>query len=587
MTVFRVWAPGASRVDLVLDGRRAPMRPAGEGWFEGEAEGLDYRFSLDGGDTLPDPRSPWQPEGVHGPSRVVDHGSFEWTDGSWTGMHLPSAILYELHVGTFTPQGTFDAAIGKLDHLVELGVSALEVMPVAEFAGSRGWGYDGVDLYAPHHAYGGPEGLKRFVDACHRRRLGVVLDVVYNHLGPDGAYLDRFGPYFTDRYVTPWGRALNLDGPDSGPVRDFICENALMWLRDYRVDGLRIDAVHAIVDSSAVHILEELAVRVEELAARLGRRLFLVAESDLGDPRLVRSREAGGFGLDAQWSDDFHHALHALLTGDRAGYYGDFGSTGDLAKALTSAYVYDGRYSRYRRRVHGRPPTGLPGHRFLGYLQNHDQVGNRAGGERTGHLTSLGRVKIGAALVLASPFVPMLFQGEEWAATAAFLYFTDHQPELGRKVTEGRRREFAAFGWPPEEVPDPQSPETFRRSVLDWGELARDPHAGVLDWYRRLIRMRRATADLTDGRLDRVQVRRDDGAGWLTVTRGSITLACNLSPEARQVPVPGAAGEVVLASEDGVFLDGGRVSLPPDSAAVLRSGRRSLRDNALALPNNR
>ena len=381
--------------------------------------------------------------------------------------------IYELHVGTFSPEGTFDGAAARLDHLVDLGVDVVELLPVAQFPGRHGWGYDGVDLYAPHDPYGGPDGLKRLVDACHARGLAVVIDVVYNHLGPAGNYLAEFGPYFTDRYTTPWGTAVNLDGPDSDPVRDFVVGNALMWVRDYHADGLRLDAIHAIVDTSAVHILEELRAQVEALAAELGRQVFLIAESDLNDPKIVHRPELGGYGIDAQWSDDFHHALHAVLTGERTGYYADFGSLDHLAKSLRQAYVYDGGYSPHRRRRHGRSPAGLPPTRFLGYLQNHDQVGNRATGERSSMLLSTGLLKVAAAIVLLGPFVPMLFQGEEWAASTPFLYFTDHDdPELGEAVSEGRRREFAAFGWSPEQVPDPQAPETFEASVLRWDERA-------------------------------------------------------------------------------------------------------------------
>jgi maltooligosyltrehalose trehalohydrolase len=374
MTVLRVWAPDAQQVEVEVGGERLPLQRSSSregGWVDDvpwAAPGTDYSFVLDGGRPLPDPRSQHQPDGVFGPSRIVDHGEFPWTDDGWRGVHLPSAVIYELHVGTFTPEGTFEALIGRLDHLVDLGVDAIELLPVAEFPGERGWGYDGVDLFAPHHAYGGPDGLKKLVDACHHRGLAVIMDVVYNHLGPAGNNLGQFGPYFTDRYSTPWGPAVNLDGPGSDEVRRYICDNALMWLRDYHCDGLRLDAVHAIVDTSATHLLEELADRVDELAAGLGRDLFLIAESDLNDPRVVRRREVGGYGIDAQWSDDFHHALHSVLTGETAGYYADFGTLAHLATALRRAFVYAGEHSAHRGRVHGRHDPSLPGHRFLGYL---------------------------------------------------------------------------------------------------------------------------------------------------------------------------------------------------------------------------
>ncbi len=544
-----------------------------DGWWHADVEipdgGLTYAFAVDGGDPRPDPRSPHQPHGVHGPSRTVDHGAFGWTDRGWRGFHLPSAVVYELHVGTFTPSGTFDGAIDRLDHLVDLGVDAVELLPVNQFPGRHGWGYDGVDLYAPHHPYGGPDGLKRLVDACHGRGLGVIVDVVYNHLGPDGNYLSEFGPYFTARYDTPWGWAVNLDGPDSDEVRRFFIDNALMWLRDYHADGLRIDAVHAFLDTSAVHLLEQLATEVDVLSATLGRPLWTIAESDLNDPRLVRSADAGGYGLDASWSDDFHHALHSVLTGEQDGYYADFGSLADVARSLEEAYVYAGRYSEHRRRHHGRPATGLSGSRFLGYLQNHDQVGNRARGDRTAQLVSPGRLQVGAALVLTSPFVPMLFQGEEWAASTPFPYFCDHQDEeLARAVSEGRRREFAAFGWDPDDIPDPQDAATFEMARLDWSERDRPPHADLLDWHRRLIELRRSTPDLADGRLDRVRAVADDGAGTLTVERGSVLVVVNLADEPRRIDTGGRT-MVLLTSSDETTLDDDGAVVSPDSVAIL------------------
>jgi maltooligosyltrehalose trehalohydrolase len=573
--IFRLWAPRATTAAIAIGGERVPMTASADSWWTAElasaGPGTDYAFSIDGGQPLPDPHSTWQPHGVHGPSRVFDHGTFPWTDERWQPRPLSSAVLYELHVGTFTPAGTFVAAIECLDHLVALGATHIELMPVNEFSGSRGWGYDGVDLYAPHHAYGGPEGLKRLINACHAKGLAVLLDVVYNHLGPAGNYLERFGPYFTARYQTPWGSAVNLDGTASEEVRRFFCDNALTWLRDYHLDGLRLDAVHALVDTSAVHFLEQLAAEVHALEAQLGRHLILIAESDLNDPRVVRPPELGGYGIEAQWSDDFHHALHTVLTGERAGYYADFGSLADLAKALTGAFVYDGRYSRFRDRRHGRPSTGLSGHRFLGYLQNHDQVGNRARGERSSHLMSPGRLKIAAALVLTSPFVPLIFQGEEWGASAPFQYFTDHDdPELGRAVSEGRRTEFAAFGWAPEEIPDPQATTTFLRSKLDWGEREHEPHAGLFAWYRRLIRLRRMIPALADGRMDQVRVRCDEDARWLTLERGPVTLACNLAARAQTVPIgQGRPAHVLLQSEAGVTVGALGLTLPADAVVIL------------------
>ena len=559
-----VWAPRAGRVELVVGGRRTPMRRDSGGWARAPRPpaGTDYGISLDAGEPLPDPRSAFQPAGPHGPSRVVDHAAFGWTDAGWPGIALPDLIIYELHVGTFIPGGTFDAAIGRLDDLVALGVTAIELLPVAEFPGERGWGYDGVALYAPQHTYGGPDGLRRLVDAAHARGLAVILDVVYNHLGPDGNHLAKFGPYFTDTYATPWGEAMNFDGPDSDSVRAHFIDNAVFWLERYHIDGLRLDAVHAIHDRSAVHILEELALRVAAITT--GPRRFLIAESDLNDPRVVTPHERGGHGIDAQWSDDLHHAIHALLTGERDGYYADFGSADDLAKALRQAFVHDGRYSSFRRRRHGRAFTGLSGHRFLGYSQDHDQVGNRARGERLVHLAGPAKARIAAALVLLAPFIPLLFQGEEWAASTPFQYFTDHHAALGRLVRDGRRHEFAAFGWDPGAIPDPQDPATFERSRLRWEERALPEHAAMLAWYRDLIALRRSEPALRDGDLAAVRIEHAPDGRFL-LGRGPITLAVNLGTDELRLAAPGA---VVLAS--GARLEPDALVLPPLAAAVLR-----------------
>jgi maltooligosyltrehalose trehalohydrolase len=550
------------------------MDPAGGGWWhrlvEEAGPGTRYKLSLDGGPARPDPRSQHQPLGIDGPSELVDHGSFPWIDRAWKGFTLSGSVLYELHVGTFSEEGTFEGAIEKLPHLVSLGVDAVELLPVCEFSGNRGWGYDGVDLYAPHHAYGGPEGLKRLVDACHAAGLGVIIDVVYNHLGPDGNYLPEFGSYFSDRHVTNWGPALNFDGCDSHEIRRFVIDNALMWLRDYHCDGLRLDAVHSIVDYSATHILEQLASEVKSLSAHLGRSLWLMPETDLNDPKFVRSTEAGGFGLDASWADEWHHALHAALTGETDGYYRDFGSIGLLAKALKQAWVYDGTWSSHRRRVHGRPPGQLGGDRFIVATQNHDQVGNRALGERSSALMSRGRLKVAAALLLTSPFIPLLFMGEEWAASTPFQYFTDHSdPKLGKAVSEGRRREFSAFGWDPEEVPDPQDPATFERSKLDWAEADRGFHAEMLAWYRKLIVLRRRLPDLTDPRRDRLEVSYDEKARWLLLKRSDVLVAANLGKELVRVDIDPAS--LVLGSDPGVQISETELSLPADTVAILRA----------------
>ncbi|MGH2754430.1 MAG: malto-oligosyltrehalose trehalohydrolase [Actinomycetota bacterium] len=574
---FRVWAPRARQVEVDVDGTRHGMAATGSGWFEidvaAAGPGTDYGFVLDGGEVLPDPRSGWQPDGIHGRSRVP-HISEGWSDGGWSPLPMEEWVIYELHVGTFTPAGTFDSAIEKLPHLVELGVTTIELMPVNEFSGDHGWGYDGVDLYAPHHAYGGPGGLRRLIDAAHGHGLAVVLDVVYNHLGPAGNHLARFGPYFTDHYSTPWGDAVNFDGPGSDEVRRFFIDNALMWLSEYHFDGLRLDAVHSILDLSAKHLLEQLAEEVEALAENLGRPLYLIAESDLGDPRVVTGRALGGFGIDAQWNDDFHHALHAALTGERSGYYVDFGSVADIAKATCEAFVYDGRYSRYRERTHGRPTGNLSGAHFLAYLQDHDQVGNRARGDRIGSLVSRDLLKVGAALVLMSPFVPMLFQGEEWGATTPFQYFTDHaDPGLGRAVSEGRRSEFKAFGWDPAEVPDPQDPATFHRSKLDWDELARDPHADVLDWYRRLLQLR-ATGGLGTGKMGDVETMFDEDDRWLTIRRAGMTVTANLSNVPVEVPASGELGELLMFSPAEPQRGRGSLKLEPESVAIFSTRER-------------
>jgi malto-oligosyltrehalose trehalohydrolase len=570
---FDVWAPDAANVEVETGGGRHAMSPSSlrRGWWTVEAEGQDYGFVLDGDGPFPDPRSAWQPDGVHGLSRVYDHGRFTWTDGAWRGRPLDGSVLYELHTGTFTPEGTFDSAIERLGHLVDLGVDTVELMPVAAFPGRHGWGYDGVGLWAVHDPYGGPDGLKRFVDACHGRGLAVILDVVYNHLGPSGNYLGHYGPYFTDAHRTPWGPAVNLDRAGSDEVRAFIVQNALMWLRDYHLDGLRLDAVHAMQDGRAVHILEELAVAVAGLRAGTGREMFLIAESDLGDPRLVTSREAGGYGLDAQWNDDFHHAVHAALTGERQGYYGDFGSMDALAKAMTRAFFHDGSWSSFRGRSHGRPvdPLRTPGHRFTGFIQNHDQVGNRATGDRISATLSTGLLKVGAGLLLTSPFTPMLFMGEEWAAGTPWRFFTDHvEPELARAVSEGRRREFATHGWASEDVPDPQDPQTYHRSLLDWEELDKAPHQELFAWYRALIALRRSCPELTDARLTEVSA--EHGESWIVVYRGSVRIAANFGTEPVRLP----DGELLLAST-GVRPGG---ELPGESLAILRMERPPVGD---------
>ncbi|HKP60419.1 MAG TPA: malto-oligosyltrehalose trehalohydrolase [Polyangiales bacterium] len=567
---WKIWAPLARDLEVIVDGRPRAAENLGDGFWRADkppAE-ADYQLRIDG-KLRPDPRSRFQPRGVHDASRWVPD-EFAWHDEGFRALPLSAALIYELHVGTFTPEGTFSAAISRLPHLKQLGVTHVELMPVAAFPGRHGWGYDGVLLYAPHASYGEPRDLKRLVAACHELGLGVILDVVYNHLGPDGNYLGEFGPYFSERHKTPWGSAVNLDDAGSDEVRRFFIDNARMWLREYHFDGLRLDAVHALFDQSAVHFLEELASAVAELGVALRKPLWVIAESDLNDPRLVRTRDAGGYGLDAQWSDDFHHAVHALLTGERAGYYADFGPIGTLARALSRGYVYDGQHSSFRGRRHGRPLGEVTGQRLLGYLQTHDQVGNRAQGERLGHLVSEGKLRIGAALLFTSPFVPMLFQGEEWNASAPFRYFTDHQdPQLAEAVRQGRRAEFKAFGWQPEDVPDPQAEETFRKSQLDWSELERAPHADVLAWYSALARLRAQTPELLDGRLDRVNLHWDEPQRFLVVQRGPITLQINFGDQPLSLPRP--SGVPVLSFPEHPSGDGAHVTLAPEACSIWRA----------------
>ena len=556
MSQYEVWAPEAGRVEVEVEGSRFGLDPdpGRAGWWRGAAPAGDYAFRLDGGPPLPDPRSPRQPFGPDGPSRAVDHDAFRWSDTPWHGRPLPGSVLYELHVGTFTPAGTFAAAAERLDHLVELGVDFVELMPVCPFPGRHGWGYDGVSLWAVHEPYGGPEGLKRFVDTAHRKGLGVVLDVVHNHLGPSGNHLPAFGPYFTDRHHTPWGSAVNLDAPGSDEVRAYLIGSALGWLRDYRIDGLRLDAVHALVDDRAQHFLEQLAAEVDRLAVTTNRPLFLVAESDRNDPRTTDPRRAGGQGLTAQWSDDFHHALHATLTGESQGYYADFAAAplAGLAKVLTRGWYHDGSWSSFRGRSHGRPFPQAYGQRLLGYLQTHDQIGNRALGDRLSATLTPGQLAAGAALVLTSPFTPMLFMGEEWGAGTPWQYFTDHtDPALAEAVRRGRRREFAEHGWLGAEVPDPQAPQTVHASTLDWSEPAQQPHAGLLDWYRQLIRLRRTHPELCDPDLAAVRVAYDEELRWLVVHRGPYRIAVNLGAEGpRPVPLGGPYGETLAVFGD-------------------------------------
>jgi maltooligosyltrehalose trehalohydrolase len=569
MSAVRVWAPNVARIRVRADGTETPMRALGDGYWEGPelAPGTDYGFLLDDSDELvPDPASRWQPEGVHGPSRVYDQNAYGWQDAQWRGRDLTAAVIYELHIGTFTPGATFDSAIERLDHLVDLGITHVEVLPVNDFNGVWNWGYDGVDWYAVHETYGGPDGLKRFVDACHQRGLAVVLDVVYNHLGPSGNYLPRFGPYLKSGRNT-WGDLVNVEEP---AVREFILENALMWLRDYHVDALRLDAVHALQDSSPTHILAELGERVSRLANETGRPLPLIAESDLNDPVMITPRERGGYGLDAQWDDDVHHSLHSLLTGEKQGYYGDFGSLEVLAKTFTRAFLHDGTYSTFRGRNHGKPidRDTVRGWQFVVCLQNHDQVGNRAVGDRLPELTSPGLVRVGAVLLLTSPFTPMLWMGEEWAASTRWPFFTSHpEPELAEATGKGRLEEFGEHGWDVSQMIDPQDPKAYEEAVLDWAEPEQSGHRNVLDLYRSLTELRAREPDLHDTDLRAVEVAYDEDARWLVIDRGRFRVAANLAAAEQALPVAG--GEVVLATGSARF-DGDQLVLDGESAAVVR-----------------
>lgn len=550
---LRVWAPAARSLAVVSAAGRTELERRGEDWCGQLAPGTDYRLSVDGGPPLPDPRSVSQPHGVHGPSRAVDLADFPWTDGAWRGREMRGALWYELHVGTFTAGGTLDAAIARLDHLADLGVGVVELMPLAEFPGNRGWGYDGVDLFAVHHSYGGPRALQRFVDAAHARGVAVALDVVYNHLGPDGNYLSQFGPYFTDAFHTPWGEAVNLSAPG---VRRFILDNARHWFKYFHIDALRLDAVHALHDPTDRHILAELSEAARTWQDQLGRPLALVAESDLNQPCSVASTAAGGWGLTGQWDDDVHHALHANFTGETQGYYTDFGTPEVLAHVMEHVFWHDGRFSPFRGRVWGAPvPDDVDRARFWAFTQNHDQVGNRALGDRPDLPTpvELGQL----ALLLLSPFTPMLFQGQEWGTRTPFQYFTDHNEELGRLVTAGRRREFG--GWAElhggTDVPDPQDPATFARSVLDWSEVPR--RADFLHQVRQLVELRGQVAG-------DAHVRCAWGQDWFALGRSELSVYVT-----RRTHAFPTSARTVLWSCGGEQLHDGALHLPGPGAAVV------------------
>ena len=560
---FCVWAPSHESLTLVLDGRDVPMTAEPDGYFGHQCDPVDagarYAYRLPGGDVRPDPASRWQPDGVHEPSAVCYPNRHEWSH-DFRGLPMRDLVLYETHVGTFTDGGTFAAAEQRLDDLVDLGVTAVEVMPVAQFPGERNWGYDGVYPYATQDSYGGPAGLQRFVDACHGRGLAVILDVVYNHLGPEGNYLGQFGPYFTDRYHTPWGGALNFDDRNSDPVRRFMIDNAVMWVRDFRIDGLRLDAVHAIYDMSARHLLAEIQAEVAAVAEESGREIVVIAESDQNDPRITDPPAAGGFGLDGVWTDDLHHSVHTLLTGESEGYYADFGSPEHLAKAYRAGYVYDGIWSPYRKRRQGAPAGDVGRERFVACVQNHDQVGNRAVGDRFGTLVSPAAQRCAAALLLLAPHTPLLWMGEEYGETSPFPFFCSFGDEgLIEAVREGRKREFAGldFDWQGE-IPDPHAEATFESAKLTW-DWSQPPHAGLRRLYRDLIAARKTWAALHEDRTADARVVGDGALIRLDRSAGDerVTAWLNVHDEPAPLPDGFDADRVLLTTEDAHY-DGGR-----------------------------
>jgi maltooligosyltrehalose trehalohydrolase len=570
-TELRVWAPLIEHVELHIVApheRRIALTNAGgyhEAVVDDAPEGTRYFFTVNGNDR-PDPASRLQPEGVHGPSEVVGE-QFEWHDAGWRGIALEDHVVYELHVGTFTPDGTFDGVIERLDALKELGITAVELLPVAQFPGTRNWGYDGVYPGAAQASYGGPRGLKRLVDACHARGLALLLDVVYNHLGPEGNYLSQFGPYFTDRYKTPWGLALNFDGPHSDDVRWFFIHNALQWVDEFHVDGLRVDAVHAIVDHSAEPFLQDLTAAVRARAQQLGRRIWTIAESDLNDPRVITPKEQYGLGFDAQWNDDFHHSLHTLLTGESDGYYQGFGRASDLGLVLRKGYRWTGQHNAYRGRKYGLEPKTSNGAQFVVCAQNHDQVGNRMMGDRLSQLVPYDKLKLAAAAVVLAPFLPMLFMGEEYGEKAPFQYFTSHSDEaLIEAVRKGRREEFDDFAWEGE-PPDPHDEETFLRSKLNWSLLERGEHAALHRLYKTLFALRRAHASLRSLDLSVVETHADDARAVLLVRRADALIAFNFSDKAQSVRLP-FEGSWKPLLDTGAKIEGGTITLPPASFAV-------------------
>lgn len=583
---FDVWAPHAESVSLLAgegEFEMAPRQPSAagqQGWWTCDAaptQGeVDYGYLLNGAaDPLPDPRSRRQPSGVHALSRTFDPSAHDWADGQWQGRELTGAVIYELHVGTFTSEGTLAAAAEKLDYLAQLGIDFIELLPVNGFNGTHNWGYDGVLWYTVHEGYGGPEAYQRFVDAAHRAGIGVIQDVVYNHLGPSGNYLPRFGPYLSEGAANTWGDSINLDGAGSDTVRSYILDNAAMWLRDYHVDGLRLDAVHALKDERARPLLEELAELADVISTESGRPVTLIAESDLNDPRLLYPRDMNGQGLRAQWSDDFHHAVHVNVSGETAGYYADFNSVGALAKVLQQGFFHTGSYSSFRGRHHGRDinPEVVHPSALVVCSQNHDQIGNRASGDRLSQTLGYGQLAVAAVATLTSPFTPMLFMGEEYGASTPWQFFTSHpEPELAEATATGRIKEFERMGWDPDLVPHPQDPATFLRSKLDWSEASEGDHARLLDLYRRLILLRRTTPELSQAGFADTAVDFDEESKWLVLHRGGVDVALNFSPHPARVPIQGTV--LLLATDDDQRFDAraapSSLDLAGYSAVVLR-----------------
>ena len=545
---FRVWAPFAQQVAVHIispEERSLPLKKDGRGYHHATIDGIQpgclYLYHLDAGKERPDPASRYQPQGVYGPSQVIDQ-FFPWQDQQWRGLPLEEYIIYELHVGTFTEKGTFEAIVSQLDELLELGVTAIELMPVAQFPGNRNWGYDGVYPFAVQNSYGGPEGLKSLINVCHSKRIAVVLDVVYNHLGPEGNYIADFGPYFTDYYQTPWGAALNFDGPHSDEVRRFFIENAVYWLTEFHIDALRLDALHAILDTLAYPFLKELGVRFHEQADKLKRRAYLIGESTANDPRFIKTSEFDGYGLDAQWNDDFHHSLHVLLTGERDGYYQDFGELKHLVKAVREGFVYSGQYSQYRQRRHGVSSKDVSARSFVVFAQNHDQVGNRAKGERLSQLVSFEALKLAAGTIFLCPFIPLLFMGDEYSETAPFNYFVSHfEPSLIDAVRTGRKKEFAPFQWQGE-LSDPQDEATFLSAKLNHSLRGVGQHRTMFEFHRELIRLRKETPALASLNKDTMEVIGDEKNRTIVIQRWNensrVVIVLNFNPEMSSLALP-------------------------------------------------